>query len=911
MANFPTYISCDSQENYNIELIQTLTDNLSDNGWIVPQITTPNLNLISSGMPDGTLWYLTDSTPPSPVMKINGIIIPLSSGSVATSVTGTTDQINVSPTTGAVVVSLANNAILPGTGGVTLPQGNTAARAGGSGTIRFNSQTGVFESTSDGINWATIETSAIGVVSVSGTAGRITCSPTIGSVVVDIDSTYVGQTSITTLGTITSGTWNGSIIDLVHGGTNANLTASNGGIVWSNATQMQILSGTAIAKQVLLSGSGATPAWSTATYPATTTVNQILYSSATNTISGLPTATNGVLITDATVGIPSISSTLPATVQGNITTTGTITSGAWHGSIITGTYGGTGVNNGTSTITIGGNVTFSGAFIFTGTLSNNTAVTFPTTGTLATTAQLPAILNFSLVAQGAVPVQAPGTIKYESTTIYTSIVNGKNYAIGVGFIGSPTLTIWDISAPISPVLVGTFVAAGGGAYNCTIGVVGGVQYAFIGYNSGAHFVVVNLTNPAAPVQVSNTVITGTAGSIYGVSFLNGFVYCATQNIGLVVMDVGGGVGTPAAPVQTYTQGATKSFGVVAIGTNVYTTQYSTSLPFTIRQIISWTLTGAGTPSVPSLLQSLQVTSAGEALGLSVSGNTAFVTTAATGAYNIDLVDITTPTAMTNLSQINSTNTFNSAFFAVANGNYLYIPSGSNATYGGAIDAYDITVRTAPVHIAQVTTGQPNSVFGAIALSGGYIFCADYGTVANNGYFDVFTQINATAIFGQITTSTAYVNSLTPNTALVSSATDGIISSVTTATELSYVHGVTSSIQAQINALAGGFVYNQVAGTTQTLAVNNGYQANSAALTTLTLPTVAAFGTIIDIVGYGTGLFVIAQNAGQVIHSGNVDTTVGIGGSIASTYRYCSIQLLCSVANTEFTVLRQNGEFLIT
>ena len=100
MANFPTYISCDSQENYNIELIQTLTDNLSDNGWIVPQITTPNLNLISSGMPDGTLWYLTDSTPPSPVMKINGIIIPLSSGSVATSVTGTTNQINVSPTTG-------------------------------------------------------------------------------------------------------------------------------------------------------------------------------------------------------------------------------------------------------------------------------------------------------------------------------------------------------------------------------------------------------------------------------------------------------------------------------------------------------------------------------------------------------------------------------------------------------------------------------------------------------------------------------------------------------------------------------------------------------------------------------------------------------------------------------------------
>ena len=52
---------------------------------------------------------------------------------------------------------------------------------------------------------------------------------------------------------------------------------------------------------------------------------------------------------------------------------------------LTGAYGGTGVNNGTSTITIGGNVAFSGAFAFTGTLTGDTNVTFPTSGTLATT----------------------------------------------------------------------------------------------------------------------------------------------------------------------------------------------------------------------------------------------------------------------------------------------------------------------------------------------------------------------------------------------------------------------------------------------------------------------------------------------------------------------------------------------
>lgn len=45
--------------------------------------------------------------------------------------------------------------------------------------------------------------------------------------------------------------------------------------------------------------------WSTATYPDTTTVSQILYSSATNVVSGLATIAGGVLVTDA-AGVPSM-----------------------------------------------------------------------------------------------------------------------------------------------------------------------------------------------------------------------------------------------------------------------------------------------------------------------------------------------------------------------------------------------------------------------------------------------------------------------------------------------------------------------------------------------------------------------------------------------------------------------------
>ena len=104
-------------------------------------------------------------------------------------------------------------------------------------------------------------------------------------------------------------------LPLSHGGTGTNLTPSNGGIFYSDATQGQILSATSTANQPLLSGASGMPGWSTATYPGSTTINQILYSSANNTVVGLASANSGVLVTSAT-GVPSISSTLPVGVAG-------------------------------------------------------------------------------------------------------------------------------------------------------------------------------------------------------------------------------------------------------------------------------------------------------------------------------------------------------------------------------------------------------------------------------------------------------------------------------------------------------------------------------------------------------------------------------------------------------------------
>ncbi|KAA5533733.1 hypothetical protein F0919_14470 [Taibaiella lutea] len=77
------------------------------------------------------------------------------------------------------------------------------------------------------------------LTSISGTTNRIVVTGTT----VDIASTYVGQTSITTLGTISTGTWNGTTIAVNKGGTG--VTALTGVTIGNGTSAMTGLTGTA------------------------------------------------------------------------------------------------------------------------------------------------------------------------------------------------------------------------------------------------------------------------------------------------------------------------------------------------------------------------------------------------------------------------------------------------------------------------------------------------------------------------------------------------------------------------------------------------------------------------------------------------------------------------------------------
>lgn len=87
-------------------------------------------------------------------------------------------------------------------------------------------------------------------------------------------------------------------------------------VVALSALANEILPVTATARQMLQSRASDTPVWSTATWPATTTINQILYSSSNNVVGEIATAANAVMSTSAG-GLPGFSTVLPS----NLTTT--------------------------------------------------------------------------------------------------------------------------------------------------------------------------------------------------------------------------------------------------------------------------------------------------------------------------------------------------------------------------------------------------------------------------------------------------------------------------------------------------------------------------------------------------------------------------------------------------------------
>jgi hypothetical protein len=97
-------------------------------------------------------------------------------------------------------------------------------------------------------------------IDVVGTSNRISVTANA----VDISATYVGQTSITTLGTIATGTWNGTEVGVAYGGTGLTAAAKGSVLVANTANTLSALDGGGVDDGFLLySASTDTVSWAT------------------------------------------------------------------------------------------------------------------------------------------------------------------------------------------------------------------------------------------------------------------------------------------------------------------------------------------------------------------------------------------------------------------------------------------------------------------------------------------------------------------------------------------------------------------------------------------------------------------------------------------------------------------------
>jgi len=98
---------------------------------------------------------------------------------------------------------------------------------------------------------------------------------------------------------------------------------------------------------------------------------------------------------------------------------------------------------------------------------------------------------------------------------------------------------------------------------------------------------------------------------------------------------------------------------------------------------------------------------------------------------------------------------------------------------------------------------------------------------------------------------------------------------------------------------------------QTLAINHGYFLISpGGALSLALPTTSSIGDEIELTLDGATSFTITQAAGQSIRIGNQATTVGVGGSLASTAQGDTIRLRCQTANLKWNVMSSIGNITV-
>ncbi len=504
--------------------------------------------------------------------------------------------------------------------------------------------------------------------------------------------------------------------------------------------------------------------------------------------------------------------------------------------------GGTGVSNGTSTITIGGNTAFIGTFTFAGTLTNNTTVTFPTTGTLATTGQLPTPAALTETNDMNVTLTLGGT----PTTALLQAVS-----ITAGWSGTLALARGGLAANLT--------ASNGGIFYSTASagaILAGTATAGQLLTSGAS------TTPAW--TTSTYPATNAANTLLYASSANTMAALATANDGVLITSNAGvpswlaNSGTPGF-VLTANTGAPPSWQSVAAGGGITTINGNAgSITATAGAVTinggTTGLTTSGTGSTLNLTGTLIVANGGTGITSFGTGVATALGQNVTGTGGIVLA--TSPTITTpKISQIND-----------ANGNeILSLPATATAVNFMVINNSAAGNGTTFTNDGTDTNIQLNIV----AKGTGALTQGNFGTLNQFVWF--------TGAAFQHTTNWNMPSSASSKTITVPDASG------------------TLTLQGTIIVVT----WSGIAGTSQAATVNSGYVVQNAGQTTITLPATAALGSVVSIRGLGAAGWILAANTGQTIQFGSQATTSG--GTLTSAEQYDTVDVTCLVANTTWSV----------